>query len=162
MNWREAFLKQARDDAGVMDELSRAGVAYAHQLHYLQMFSEKLGRGLLLPGGSMDRPEPTHAALVTMLRWVKGQPQIGRRLGYTDKGTFRAFVDSVLPLALEIQALAPAIAGFTRPNPEYPWWPVGGSEPVAPCDYRFPEFDPKGLQMAKLVRLLRDLAFIAG
>jgi hypothetical protein len=160
MSWRTAFFQQARSDVAIMDYLNEGTVPYAHQLHYLQMFSEKLSRALLAAPESAEPPEPTHAALVRMLRALKTRPEIARQLGYRDRQSYRSYIDSLLPFAQEVQALAPIFAGFTRPNPEYPWKVIGTREPIAPCDYEFSEFNPKRPQMAKLVGLLRDLTRI--
>jgi len=47
MTWHEAYMEQARSDYAVRQLLNRARVEYAHQLHYLQMFTEKFAKGFL-------------------------------------------------------------------------------------------------------------------
>ena len=67
-------------------------------------------------------------------------------------------IDSLLPLAERIQHLAPNYAGFTKPNPEYPWNPSGvESGVIAPCEFAFPDFSPRDPRMGKLMRLIEDL-----
>jgi hypothetical protein len=162
MDWREAFLRQARSDiALLLSHLTAAEVEYAHRLHYIQMGAEKLAKGFLHPSGANAPPLPTHAALVRMLRVIKGREDIRRMLGYPNRESYRAYIDSLLPLAQRIQDLAPAIAGFTRPNPEYPWRTPAAPEVSAPCEFTFNDFDPRRPDMAKFVKLLNDLARIA-
>jgi hypothetical protein len=55
------------------------------------------------------------------LRISKGLPELRRQLGY--EGNYNAFVsyiDSLLPLAEKIEALAPEGKRLDKPNPEYP------------------------------------------
>ena len=121
MTWREAFLAQARADAKVRELLNRAQAAYSHQLHYLQMVTEKLAKALMCTQNAP--PKATHSAFVSGLRSLKGRPDIRRRLGYDNKESFYAFINSLLPLADKLERLAPNFAGFTQPNPEYPGSP---------------------------------------
>jgi hypothetical protein len=53
--------------------------------------------------------------------------------------------------------LAPALAGFTQPNPEYPWRDLRSNSVVVPADYPFPEFDPGDPKVQKLTELVRKL-----
>lgn len=155
MNWREAFLHQARSDAAIRVLLNRDGCEYSHQLHYLQMMTEKLAKGLMAKGN--DPPPKTHAGLVGCLRHVQLNRHLRRQLGYKDAKSFGAFIKSLLPLALQIQRLAPTYAGFSEPNPEYPWQPKGDDQVVSPASFLFPVFDPKQTHMIKLVTLVQNL-----
>lgn len=156
MNWREAFLAQARSDAAIRVLLNREGCEYSHQLHYLQMMTEKLAKGLMAPRNNAP-PVKTHAAFVRCLQHIKGRPDLRRRLGYRERSVFRSFIDSLLPLASEIERLAPNFSGTTQPNPEYPWQPKVDDEVVCPASFSFPVFNPKQTHMIRLVRLVENL-----
>lgn len=156
MNWREAFLAQARSDAKIRDLLNRKRCEYSHQLHYLQMVTEKLAKGLMATPNNAP-PAKTHAAFVRYLQHLKGRPELRRQLGYQDRLVFRSFIDSLLPLAREIERLAPKFTGTTQPNPEYPWQPTPEHEVEVPADFSFPAFDSRSPQMMKLVLLIKNL-----
>jgi hypothetical protein len=155
MTWREAFLAQARGDATVRQILNQAKVAYSHQLHYLQMVTEKLAKALMCKQNAP--PKASHSAFVNGLRNLKGRPDIRRKLGYDNKESFYAFINSLLPLADKLERLAPTFAGFTQPNPEYPWQSTGSGAVIAPVDFEFEEFDPRLPQMVKMDNLIRQL-----
>jgi hypothetical protein len=162
MNWRDAFLRQARSDQMVMDRLNAPGVAYCHRLHYLQMVSEKLAKALLCRSDDAASPPRTHIALVRMLQVLKSRHDVRRKLGFTEATIFKRYVDSLLDLAARIEGLAPALAGLHQPNPEYPWEDQTIHRVIAPADFAFADFDPKKPAMLKLQQLLRDLFRAAG
>lgn len=162
MNWRSAFLRQAASDEAVRRLLERSGVEQCHRLHYLQMVTEKLAKGLLTEAGAPNPPPPTHQAFVRALQIVKNRPDIRHRLGFVDTASYVAFVNSLLPLAVRIEALAPSAAGLTRPNPEYPWRDPMTNAVVVPADHPFRDFDPRHPQMRKLARLIELLAALPG
>ncbi len=157
MTWREAFLKQAASDNAVRKVLNDAQVAYAHRLHYLQMVTEKLGKGLTTREGDSDPPPMVHAALVKMLQSLKASPNLRRRLGYRDSAVFRSFINSLLDLAGRIESLAPAMAGWSHPNAEYPWLDQASGGVIAPVDFQFPMFDPRNPKMIQMEALLAKL-----
>lgn len=51
---------------------------------------------------------------------------------------FKACIDSLIPLAERIQALAPVGEDLEKPNPEYPW--LSGQHAICPADNDFREF----------------------
>lgn len=159
MDWRQAFIEQARSDNAVRKLLNRQAVEYDHQLHYIQMASEKLARGYL--ADPRNPPTRTHIGFVRYLRVLKRRPEIRRQLGYKDARVFRSHVDSLLPLAQDVENLAPALAGATGPNPEYPWQDTHTGDVLVPAAFDFPVFSRKGTQMARLVKLLDSLLQIA-
>lgn len=65
MTWREAFLNQARSDAEIRRLLNRERTEYSHQLHYLQMVTEKLAKGLAaaITQRNARRPHAPHEPL---------------------------------------------------------------------------------------------------
>lgn len=156
MSWRTAFLAQARSDAAIRRLLNRERTEYSHQLHYLQMMTEKLAKSLLASAGP-DPPATDHAAFVRCLQVLKGRPELRRQLGYQDRAIFRKYIDSLLPLARQVERLAPNFAKTSQPNPEYPWQPAPDAPVITPAEYRFPGFDPLKPQMIKLVDLIERL-----
>lgn len=158
MNWREAFLRQARSDFSNFWLLNSLDASYAHQLHYLQMTTEKLGKALLIPVSSDEAPALSHRAFVTSLQQMPGQPGRRFQLRYGGKSAMlKARVRKILPLAKMIEDLAPALAGVARPNPEYPWKDRMTKEIVCPADFGFAEFDPASADMLNLVDVLDEL-----
>ena len=162
MTWKEAFLRQAESDYGVFQSFNRSNtpIPVCQQLHYLQMSTEKLAKALSCPQGNAP-PKTTHAALARFLRISKGRPELRRDLGY--EGNYNAFVsyiDSLLPLAEKIEALAPEGKRLDKPNPEYPWTSPTGTV-IAPIDYRFEDIwaDVPGIN--KLKTLIAHLLRIA-
>ena len=156
MNWRDAFLAQARSDAEIRILLNRKRCEYSHQLHYLQMVTEKLAKGLMASQNNAP-PVKTHAAFVRCLQHIKGRPDLRRQLGYKERSVFRSFIDSLLPLASEIERLAPKFSGTTQPNPEYPWQPTPEHEVEVPANFSFSAFDSCSPRMIKLVLLIENL-----
>ena len=158
MTWRQAFLAQAHSDDAVRRRLNRdPEVAECHQLHYLQVATEKLAKAYSCPP-SGGPPSQTHKGFVRLLQMLKDRPDLRRRLGYgTDTASFRRLIDSLLPLADEIERLAPSLAGLSQPNPEYPWFDSGAEELVAPADFAFTAFDAANPKMVKLQGLIKAL-----
>jgi hypothetical protein len=100
MDWRQAFIEQARSDNDIRKLLNREGVEYAHQLHYIQMTTEKLARGYL--ADPRNPPDRTHVGFVRYLKVLKGRPEICRKLGFKDPRAFTSYVNSLLPLAWDV------------------------------------------------------------
>lgn len=116
--------EQARSDHEVFVLLRKEGVAACHLLHYLQMATEKLAKAYSWREG--HPPRPSHASFVRFLKKldVRGRSdrqRIAAGLGFKGADGFQAFIRSSAPLAYEIERLAPDLAGFDAPNPEYPW-----------------------------------------
>src|ERR1035437_10381682 len=120
MDWHEAYLTQARSEYAVSRKLGE-DVEYCHHLHYLQMVSEKLSKGILTLSGSKTPAPMSHIMFVRMLQTIKGRYDIRRQLGYESANVFNSYIDSLLGLAGKIERLSPDQAGLTQPNPEYPW-----------------------------------------
>ena len=157
MSWRDAFLRQARSENLVRRKLNDPAVEYSHRLHYVQMVTEKLAKGLLADPNDPDPPPATHHALVRLIQVLKARPEVRRRLGYDDAAVFRSFIYTLLPLAAEIESLAPSAAGLTRPNPEYPWKDPATAVVFAPAEFRFETFSPGDPRMVKFEALLNLL-----
>lgn len=143
MTWRQAYLRQAVADFTLYQELTRDRRPLCHRLHYLQMATEKMAKFQLTKvSGGPHRP--THVVLVAFLKLIKGRPEIRRKMGYPEKGNaaaYWAYIDSLLPTAEKIQALAPVGGNFKKVNAEYPWEDSDSDRVIAPIDHGFPEFD---------------------
>lgn len=157
MDWREAFLRQARSDFALLGRLNDPQVPYCHRLHYLQMTAEKLAKSFLVQPGCADPPRFSHAALVRMLQTLKNRPEISEQLGFPETRVFGRYIDALLPLAREIERLAPSHAGLTQPNPEYPWRHPGTAEIHVPAEFGFQPFDPTNPRMIKIHQILAGL-----
>lgn len=142
--WRSAFLRQASSDYEIFRWMNENARPLCHQLHYLQMASEKLAKAFLCDRGNR-RPPQVHNVLVTFLRVAKLRGEF-RRACKMSKPQFRSFIDGLLPLADAVEKLAPA-AGPDNPNPEYPWEAAGSV--VSPLDYAYPSLNLKTPKMQK-------------
>lgn len=139
MSWRDAYFLQARSDYDTFKELNKSRLPLCHRLHYLQMASEKLAKAFLSPSNG-EPPQKGHLRLVTLLKVIKGRPEIRRNFGFaTDYYAFCSYVDSLTPFARQIELLAPVGTDDRRMNAEYPWLDPTG-QVVHPAIYGFPEF----------------------
>ena len=134
--------EQACSDHAILGLLRVNNAAPCHQLHYLQMVSEKLAKAHSWSGG--QPPAKSHRGFVSFLRAIRNRSRsdrlrIASLLGSRGIKQFDSDIDRVLPLAHALQQLAPALAGDHGPNPEYPWptaWPTH-----APASHRFDVWD---------------------
>jgi hypothetical protein len=110
------YLVQARSDRWILRLLDREPVC--HQLHYLQMLTEKLGKAFFWRGPGAENLG--HAAFVRFLRAIAANQRVAEGVGFTSVRSFGEWIEDVLPLAFELERLAPALAA-DGPNPEYPW-----------------------------------------
>ena len=123
-DYQELWRQQARSDHAVLLLLRKNSAAPCHQLHYLQMVTEKLGKAYFWRSG--DPPRKSHAFFVKFLTALGTVRQSERQRQIADAFAFRRFKDfkswatTVLPLCYELERLAPALAQ-DGPNPEYPW-----------------------------------------
>jgi hypothetical protein len=121
------------------------------------MASEKISKAYFWRSGSP--PPRTHAGFTKFMRFL-AQPGPGNRDQIANIFTvkrfsdFRSFVRKILPLAYELEVLAPALAG-NGPNPEYPW--PHERPTVAPTNFSFPIWsrlysEPNGRNLLKVIR----------
>lgn len=155
--WCSAYLQQARSDWAMFETIQRGQAPSCHRLHYLQMTTEKLGKAVLLRSGSqVHTVNRTHRAFVRCLRVASRNPSLGMR--FHSPHRLRAFITTVLPVADDVERLAPAIAR-NRPNAEYPWRSPQGAV-VAPASHTFTLIrtltEPRGLKLLDLVKLMLD------
>jgi hypothetical protein len=151
--WDHAFLEQARSDWETYSLIAKSHCAECHNLHYLQMTTEKLGKAMLLKSGSgIQDVRQSHRAFVRFLQLSARTPRIRETLGM-DYRQLKSHIDSILPLAERIERIVPGIDNF-GPNPEYPWENPSGEIKV-PASYSFPEMrelnSPDGRKLLGLI-----------
>jgi hypothetical protein len=147
-----AFLRQARSDWQIFCDLrARANRPACHDLHFLQMATEKLAKAFLW--GSHT---PTgHAALVRFLRAVANKRRVSEALQMEPPALLQRRVHGVLPVAYQLERLAPDLAA-NGPNPEYPW--PRELPTIAPADYDFDAWTAlKSAKGRNLINLIDEL-----
>jgi len=170
MTWSEAYLLQVRSDWQIY-QTQQQPVSDCHSLHYLQMATEKLGKAFLIAGGNASASVHTslvsfarnsalasktnHKAFVRFLQVAAHNPDL-QRLLQMNRRQLRAYIRSLLPIADEIERLAPALARG-GPNAEYPW--ETPAETIhATATYRFPFSrqlrTPKGIKLLTLITII--------
>jgi len=87
------------------------------------MATEKLAKAYFWRSGSP--PPKNHAGFVQFLRSLGGVQQANRQqvanaLAFKSFGDLQNWIQAVLPLAYDLERIAPALAN-NGPNPEYPW-----------------------------------------
>lgn len=159
--FQEVWWEQARSDHAALLLLRRHGAAPCHQLHYLQMVTEKLAKAFFWRSGTP--PPRSHAGFVQFMRFLGGvqqskRPQIASALAFKSFGEFQSWTRAILPLVYDLERLAPALAQ-NGPNPEYPW-PADASV-HAPALFPFPVWlqltnSGRGRQLAQVIQLAVD------
>ena len=138
-SYQELWFEQTRSDHSILILLRRQGAAPCHQLHYLQMVTEKLGKAYFWRTGSP--PPKSHVSFVRFLQTLDDRPRtevdrIAKLLGFSKAVSLESWIKQISPLAHGLERLAPALAGDHGPNPEYPW---PRTAPVyAPSSFSFP------------------------
>jgi hypothetical protein len=154
--WANAYLEQARSDWDTREVVSENGCAACHELHYLQMATEKLGKAALLKSGNpLDSVVGSHKAFVRFLRVAAKNPSLRQRFRYSAR-QLQEHMKAIEPIADQIERLAPALSR-EGPNAEYPW-ETPRKEVVAPVSHAFPIVDelrdPKGRQLLKFISIM--------
>ena len=153
MDWRTAYLQQARSDYELLLRLLQDNdVPLCHQLHYLQMTTEKLAKGFFArPGG--PRPPKTHDAFARFVKkYARLDPTLQQACGIGNMSQYAEYLEGLREIAQKIENLSPE--GDDHPNPEYPWEQGGGI--LLPLTYPFADLDLLQ-QSAKMVKLMRFL-----
>ena len=138
-DYQAAWYVQVRSDYDVLLQLQQTEAPPCHQLHYLQMVTEKLGKAYFWRTG--QPPRASHASFVRFLQALDDRSAadvtfIAELLGFGTAHGFAAWIRSIAPLAYALQRLAPGLAGLNAPNAEYPW-PFAAPVNV-PAQYDFP------------------------
>jgi hypothetical protein len=128
---QELWWRQACSDHGIWTLLRSQGASPCHQLHYLQMTSEKIGKAYFW--GSGHPPPKNHAGFVKFLRALTTDRS--SNLSFRRIEDLQSWLKIALPLAYELERLAPQLAG-DGPNPEYPWPHVNPKFAPATFDFR--------------------------
>ncbi len=146
---QRAFLAQANSDYEILRYLKDK--APCHQLHYLQMCTEKLGKAYF-KRQTDTKVDGSHAFFVKFLRAISASGAARDGLGFKRTESFEDFIRSLLPLAYDLERIVPDLAG-EGPNPEYPF---PRSKPTtAPVDYDFSLWrdlqTPRGKRLQSLI-----------
>jgi hypothetical protein len=154
--WANAYLEQARSDWDTGQVIMENSCGACHELHYLQMTTEKLGKAALLRSGvNLDNVSATHKTFIRFLRVASRNSSLRRTLQFNAR-QLQAYVTEVLPVADQIERLAPTLAQ-NGPNAEYPWETPSGQVNV-PVSYVFPVTKelsgPQGRKLLKLIHLI--------
>jgi hypothetical protein len=136
--YQRLWWQQASSDHSVLLLLRRQAANPCHQLHYLQMVTEKLGKAYFWRSGKA--PRKSHASFVRFLQALDDRPDPDRSriagcLGFGRAQDLENWIPTITPLAYDLERLAPALAGDNGPNPEYPWPRTAPSD--APVNYQF-------------------------
>jgi hypothetical protein len=157
--WARAYLEQARSDWDTHAVISENTCATCQELHYLQMTTEKLGKAALLRSRSarVDSLSRTHKAFVSFLRLAARNHNLQRELSMPGR-QLQAYILGVLPIADQIERLAPTLA-HDGPNAEYPW-EIPSGEVVVPVSYAFPVAEdlrkPEGRKLLRLISVFLE------
>jgi hypothetical protein len=102
-----------------------------HELHYLQMSTEKLAKAYF-----QTDLRSGHAAFRSFLTHLPQNSKARQPLGFAVAADLTRWQGSVKPIVDAIEDLAPSIADRKNlPNPEYPW--PRANPTVAPVDHAF-------------------------
>lgn len=156
-DYQRLWWEQTRSDHAVLLMLRDRGAMPCHQLHYLQMVTEKLGKAYFWRSG--QPPPKSHVSFVRFLQALDNRSRVDRAriatlLGFGSVNAFADWIHIVTPLAYSLERLAPALAGDRGPNPEYPW---PRQAPLhAPATYKFPVWREltemgRGRQLLKVI-----------
>ncbi len=106
MNDRQSrWYEQVRSDYDVLLLLRRTGAQPCHQLHYLQMVTEKLGKAYFWR--TNRPPRRGHASFVRFLQALDDRPaaevaRIAKLLGFGRADDLETWIPVIAPLAYEI------------------------------------------------------------
>ena len=170
MTESEAFLRQARSDFSIYQLLHETeGLPKCHELHYLQMNTEKLAKAVRLVFGGSSAAGYSHAAFSKLAGVLRMHRPTAAAMDMEPRA-FRHFIRRTSALMAEIEQLHPQLGAAA--NVEYPWRgrdASGSSTWHAPIDYHFPitsklNHYPDGQSLLKLIdrsihnfnRLFRD------
>lgn len=155
-DWAIAYASQARSDWELYETLQERGEPRCHQLHYLQMASEKIAKAYRFrdTSTSEDSLLTQHVGFIKFLNAFLKSDRVKQM--YKETRQLREVSKRCRQLASEIEKLAPAVDAGKRPaNPEYPW--QQGGEVITPRDHEFPNLAlldaPAGRTFLKLLKI---------
>ena len=122
--FQKLWWEQARSDHEILSLLRENGAGPCHQLHYLQMVTEKLAKAYFW-GAKSPPKNKSHAGFGQFMRALASfqgskLDQLAMSLGFKSVKAFETWIRDVHPLVYALERLAPALAQ-DGPNPEYPW-----------------------------------------
>jgi hypothetical protein len=137
-SYQQVWWEQTCADHAILQLLRKTGAAACHQLHYLQMVTEKLGKAYFWR--TARAPRTSHASLVRFLQALDDRrgadaDRIAALLGFGRSQDLQNWIPTITPLAYDLERLAPQLAGYDSPNPEYPWPHAAPAN--APVSFRF-------------------------
>lgn len=142
--WGLAYLSQSRSDFKLFLFLSSTeDIETCHALHFLQMATEKLSKGVMLLNGNKTLADisSTHSVLVDMMKLLDKNRDISKMLGFSKTDRMREYIKGLIPEADRIEKSAPALSQ-NGVNTEYPWLAPNRTV-IAPADYEFQEWNPQ-------------------
>ncbi len=158
-NWRTGLLAQARSDYRMYLRLNglSESIDQCHSLHFLQMATEKLAKGLM--SNAATPPALTHKAFQRFVQQAYRHESIKISCGFEeDEAGFILYLRGIQAVARSIENLAPS--GIESPNPEYPWEERrldGNTIQIivhTPESHRWLEWD---MRLPEIIRLLEFL-----
>lgn len=120
--FQETWWEQTCSDLVTLKILQTGGAAPCHELHYLQMTTEKIGKAYFCR--KLVPPRKSHASFVKFLQALndrKERDRIAAVLGFGTSDQMESYIRSIADLAYRLEKLAPALAGLDGVNCEYPW-----------------------------------------
>jgi hypothetical protein len=155
----DAFAAQGRSDWEVYQHLSglpKPSFPRCHQLHYLQMATEKIAKAYRIrdTDGDVDALAHSHTGFEEFVNAFFRAPAIRTEFQGRD-AALQTLQRSAQTLAREIEKLAPAIDRLVSPeNSEYPW--ERDDRVLLPCEFDYPNLSmltqPGGRAVMRLVQ----------
>jgi hypothetical protein len=153
--WRKAFALQALSDLDAREYLAGTGADLCHQLHFLQMASEKACKAHLIHAEGYKSLKKRHDVVAKTL------PQLARHIFSSEPGfkLKQGQSAAIRKMAHEIELLSPMChESETRPdNSEYPWLD-GKGDVQTPCRHNFSGLVEDGRTMIQVIQLIRRAA----
>jgi hypothetical protein len=156
--WDQAYLEQSRSDWEAYKVLHESTLVKCHELHYLQMTTEKLAKAILARGGTSPTDlKKSHKAFLRFLRQSRRHPGLRQVLNMNNSQLERA-INEALSIAYEIEKLTPSVEP-SGSNCEYPW-EDGTGKVCVPASYSFPVSNDlnslKGRRLLGLIQVILE------
>ncbi len=152
---RKAFAVQALSDLDARDDLAKTSAPACHQLHFLQMASEKVCKAFLIESDGYEKLKLRHDVIAKTL------PVLARQIFASGVAIKRSHGRNaaIRQMAYEIELLCPSCdANKSRPdNSEYPWVDRKG-DVQTPCLYSFSSLLDDGRTMMQVIQVIRRAA----
>ena len=156
--WRTAFIAQGESDLEIFYKLHSTPVEPCHYLHYLQMASEKIAKGLSCKDELTQPPETHHILVKWMRQLMTNKPHSDWFVVCRCKSfeQFKTYLQGLIGFASSIEAMAPDVAKKRGqgPNAEYPWVDAKTSEVRFPAEYQYSEII-KNIKFFKLIKFIQ-------